>query len=461
MRCILFTVLLLTSWTSMAQSLIIDSIIFEGNKKTKNYILRRELDFRIHDTVDASTFPSRLESGRGRILNTGLFNEVTANIKSWNTETNHIKVHIKVEESWYIIPVPIFELADRNFNVWWNDFHGSLDRINYGIRFVHQNLTGQQDALKITAHTGYSQKLDLSYDWPFWGKNAAWRFSTDFLFSKARETYYNTLENKLSFYKSSDDYPLERIKIGTSLENRTTLQLFQSIRLEYHQNKISDSIVQLNPSYFLHGKNRQNYLELIYTFKYDDRDLKYFPTRGRFAEITIDKEGIGNTTGLNTLTAKFALDQIIPWNERHNAGVQLRAKTSIIRNQIPYFNSRALGFSDNYLKGYEYYVIDGLDYFYLKFRERYIFLKNHFHYKLPFSKNKKEVPIQLAISANAGTGYVNNVFYSESNNYSNRWLYNTGISIESLLYNTVMFQLDYSVNHAGKSGFYLHFHENF
>ena len=134
-------------------------------------------------------------------------------------ETNHIMIDIVCDEGWYIYPVPIFELADRNFNVWWDEFNGSLKRTNYGIKFIHTNLSGQADALKITLQGGYSQKADLEYAWPYWGKDRSWRFTSNVFYSRNKEAYYNTINNKLVFHKAlaEDEYSLNRFRINTCL----------------------------------------------------------------------------------------------------------------------------------------------------------------------------------------------------------------------------------------------------
>ncbi len=450
-------------FTLNGQILYIDSIDYTGNVKTKNYIIRRELDFKINDSIDQTVLTQSFSRNRSRILNTGLFKEVTINIKKWNTETNHITIQIHCEEGWYIYPVPIFELADRNFNVWWDEFNGSLKRTNYGIKFIHTNLTGQADALKITLQGGYSQKVDIEYAWPFWGKDRSWRFTSNVFYTRNKEAYYNTIENKLVFHKAQaeDEYSLNRFRVNTALEHRTTLQLFQSIRLEYNANTTIPAISKdLNPDFFLNN-NQQRYLSLRYEFKYDDRDLKYYPSSGRLAEIQITKEGIGKTGDLNTLTTQIQLQQFIPWNKRHNAGIMIRAKGSIIRNQPPYYNSRALGFGDNYLKGYEYYVVDGMDFFFLRFRERFIFLDKTIQILPDTRLGIKSKPLKLGFSIHGSTGYVNNVFYSNTNTFGNRWLYSTGASVDLLLSNTSMLQMDWSINHLGQSGVYLHFKEDF
>jgi hypothetical protein len=152
----------------------------------------------------------------------------------------------------------------------------------------------------------------------------------------------------------------------------------------------------LNPDFFSPGQSLQHYFSLNYTFTYDDRDLKYFPTKGSRSEIQISKEGLGNTHGsLNTLFVNLRVEQFVPWSSRHNAGILMNAKASIIRNQIPYFNSRALGYGNEYLKGFEYYVVDGMDFIFFKFRESFIFYENN----LKFRENKKlgikSLPIKL------------------------------------------------------------------
>jgi len=450
------------TFTLQAQVVYIDSIHYEGNVKTRNYIIRRELSFTEKDSLPISLLQTILLENRSRILNTGLFKEVNINIKHWDTKTNHVSLLIKVREVWYIYPIPVFDLADRNFNVWWNEFNGSLKRVNYGIKFSHNNLTGQQDALRITFQLGYSPRLDLDYSWPFFGKQRSWRFKTEFLYSQNRESYYKTEYDKLVFYRTETNYALQRLRLVTSLEHRTTLQLFQSISLEYNFNKTADQIRSvLNPDFFLGSKIRQNYFALKYRFTYDNRDLKYFPSQGLSAEININKEGLANEVDLNTLSASIQMDQYFPWSSKHNAGVMLKAKGSIIRDKIPYYNSKALGFGENYLKGYEYYVLDGMDYLFLKFRERFIFYDKKFNFRSNKKIGVRTMPMKLSIALHASTAYVNNLYYTVNNQLTNRWIYSSGGSLECLLANTSLIQLDCSVNHRKELGFYLHFRDQF
>lgn len=461
-RIVNIALLSILTLTVRAQFVHIDSIFYEGNVKTKKYIIRRELSFKENDSLPLLHIQTILLENRSRILNTGLFKEAEINIQDWDILTNRISLHIKVQEAWYIYPFPVFDLADRNFNVWWNEFNGSLKRVNYGIKFSHNNLSGQADALKATFQLGYSPRLDMDYSWPFFGKQRAWRFKTEFLYSQNRESYYKTEFDKLVFFRAETNYALQRLRLVTSLEHRTTLQLFQSISLEYNYNRTADQIrSELNPDFFLGGKLRQDYFALRYRFTYDNRDLKYYPSRGVSAEIVINKEGLANEIDLNTLSASIQMDQYFPWSARHNSGILLKARGSIIRDKIPYYNSKALGFGENYIKGYEYYVLDGMDYLFLKFRQRYIFYDRKFN----FRSNKKigvtAMPMKLSTSLHASTAFVNNIYYTNNNVLTNRWIYSSGFSLECLLSNTSLIQLDCSINHRKELGFYLHFRDQF
>ena len=58
---------------AQAQYVIVDSVIFKGNEKTRENILIRELDFSSGDTIQVSALDSRLEFNRRKLTNTNLF----------------------------------------------------------------------------------------------------------------------------------------------------------------------------------------------------------------------------------------------------------------------------------------------------------------------------------------------------------------------------------------------------
>jgi len=169
---LLYTAALIFFNIILAQSqegvLIIRDILFVDNFRTQESVILRELTFEKGDTITIVELEEHFKRSKFQILSTGLFNSVQLNLKNYNGTSPKTDIEIKVEENWYIYPVPIFELADRNFNVWWKDQGRALDRVNYGGRISHYNFTGNRDPLKFKAHFGYTRKFELTYQRPYW-----------------------------------------------------------------------------------------------------------------------------------------------------------------------------------------------------------------------------------------------------------------------------------------------------
>ena len=86
-----------------AQTISIDSIEIEGNNRTRDYIILRELSFDPSKGIDTSKQEETLEKTRENILKLGIFNEASLSI----IEGKITILKIIVQESWYIFPSPI------------------------------------------------------------------------------------------------------------------------------------------------------------------------------------------------------------------------------------------------------------------------------------------------------------------------------------------------------------------
>ncbi len=89
-------------------SVIIDSIVIEGNDITEDFIILRELTVALGDTLN----PVLAVYNRERIYSLNIFNEV----KLHPFKLNNINyLLITIEESWYIYPLPFLTLKDRDW----------------------------------------------------------------------------------------------------------------------------------------------------------------------------------------------------------------------------------------------------------------------------------------------------------------------------------------------------------
>ena len=90
------------------------NIVIKGNKKTKDYIILRELNFNVGDSILMREMEERIQKARDQVYNTTLFIEVKVAPEIINSCDFDIKVTVK--EKWYIFPIPWFQLSDRSFN---------------------------------------------------------------------------------------------------------------------------------------------------------------------------------------------------------------------------------------------------------------------------------------------------------------------------------------------------------
>ena len=182
----------------------IGNIEFTGNKKTKGFIMLREIPFRTGDTYPLDVLVEKFEDGRKQLMNTSLFHSVT--IAAKNFEGSKINVIITVRERWYLFPLPYFKPVDRNLNQWLIEQKASLSRVNYGAKLLYNNVTGKNDKLRFKVINGYTKQLSFSYDRLYIDKKLKWGARVSFDAGKNKEINYNTIQNKQAFVKQEDVY---------------------------------------------------------------------------------------------------------------------------------------------------------------------------------------------------------------------------------------------------------------
>lgn len=434
-------------------------INIEGNKKTRDYIILRELSFQVGDTINVTELPRVLERSENNLKNTVLFNNVVVNVFEWDTDLDVIDVRIEVREAWYIYLVPIAELADRNFNVWWNEFNGSLKRVNLGARFTHLNLTGNLDRLKILAQFGFTPKYEIEYAFPYLNKSKTLGASIGFLHSTNKELGYNIGDNLLLFTASDDERVLfRRNRLRSSLVYRPNIYAFHEFQAEFHQNRADALIADtLNRDFFLDSRLEQSFVSLSYQFRYDERDLQIYPMEGLAFELRIEKLGIGIWNDIDMLVVYPSFTKYIRPHPRISLGTSLRGKVSILRDRPPFYQNGGLGYGNDFVRGYELYVVNGQDFFLAKNSAKYRLVETSINLgKWMFIEQFRIMPLRIFFTLNFDAGYANELYYAGGNTFSNRWLYGGGPGIDFILYNNFLFQLELSANHLGEVGLFLH-----
>lgn len=444
----------LCSYFSIAaqENVLVIDILFKGLNHTKKSVALRELDFQINDSIDIANLATIIDRNEKRLLSTGLFNLCDINIKRWDEETNSLIILIEVKENLYIYPAPIFELADRNFNVWIKEMNASFKRVNYGVRLDHLNLTGNKDKFKFIFQTGYTRKYEGDYKFPYLYNN--WGLNVNMVFSENKEIGYKTQENKILFKKySNEEVLLSRFRTGITASHRLDVFTNQFFKIEYNYNKVNDKVInELNPFYYPNGDNYIQYLRLEYVLKYNRTVFPTYPEGGYAFSVELRYDGLGFGNFKNSSLAIDYAKYFKP-TKRLIAGFKVKGKTNFGDNVIPYSNNVAIGYGTDGLRGYELYVADGTAFCWAKTEIKFNVLDKMINLAkyMPLSAFK-QFPIRVFARWSTESGYAYERTYTSTNSFNNRWLIGYGPALDILLVNNFLFSIEYNYNHTGESG---------
>lgn len=446
---------------SLAQQsswLFIEKIVLKGHRKTHDKIILRELDIHVGDTILASKLKERLDKNREMLINSTLFSNVEINIGNWDYDYNCVEIIINLREAWYIYPFGWASLADRNFNVWWNEKNHSLRRINYQIGLRWNNLTGHRDLIRISTAFGFDKRYEIDYKIPGINRRRTIGLYINALQSKNNEIWYATSKDSLQFYRNEASPQIKRQRLLGGLTFRPKLRTTHAVQLTYFNNNIDEIIAKdKNPQFFLKGATNQKYFSLFYKYTNDWRDNKFYPQRGHFWTLSIQKDGIiskNESVQALYLSSLYARYQKIYRKKIDYEGI-LKIRKEITGKPQPYFNIRALGYGYDYLRGYEYYVIDGADFAYLKNSFRLSLIDKTIDLGEFVPVNLRYFPIQIWLTFNNDFGYVRNL-ESLDNKLPNRLLWGRGIGLNIKVFQMSYAQIELSQNHLKQTNIFLH-----
>jgi hypothetical protein len=434
----------------------IDTIILEGNRKTRPALILRELEFAAGDTLSLLDLDQTLERNRQRVMNLNLFARSTVTLEPIEPG-NRLAVRFQLVEAWYIFPIPLFELADRNFNVWWSEFNRSLKRVNYGISGTHLNLSGRADILRLNLNFGYTNRYEAVYERPWFNRRQTLGFRTAIGYSRNHEVNYRTLDNKQLFSVDPDIWQRKRLYANLTLNWRPKLLTNHAFVLEYHRNEIGDSLAtEINPDFFLHGRTRQRHFSLVYRLVRDKRDIRPYPLSGWLGTLEIRQNGLLPSDDLHLFRASAELKKYFLFAPRLSLETVVKARIGLPRRKLPVFNNQALGYGNDLVRGYEFFVMDGLDFglfrssIHIGLLDRTILFG-----KLMPLKSLQIMPLKIYLSLNNDLGYANDPYYAAGNPLTNRVLYGYGIGLDVVAYYNKVVRFEWSWKGTGGSGFYL------
>lgn len=428
---------------------VIEQIELLGNKKTKPHIIRRELTLKEGDTLWVAKKDSLLARNKANIFNTNLFTLVDLHLTS-----NTLK--ITVQERWYLFPIPLFELSDRNFNEWWTVYGRDLRRTNYGLRFRQDNFRGRRETLGFIAQFGFTQRFGIGYDIPYLTKNQKLGLNINAGYGQNRSIAYATIDNKLAFVRNEQGNARERWDASLSFNYRPAFYAFHSWNVNYQNLWVADTVVKLNPNYYAKEQNRLQYVGIGYSFRYDKRDAQAYALRGYVLKWNVQYLGFLPENSLSQFETSGAWGQYFPLGKKWFWDYQLVGQFSY--NQNPMFaRTLAVGYGDQVMRGYELYVIPTQASAIGKQTFKYQLFSGVKNWKYMPIPQFKKVPIALYATFYTDAGYVSDQYFSANNLLQNRWLYGAGVGIDLVTYYNSVIRFNYALNSLGQARLYINF----
>ena len=344
----------------------VDTIIISGNKKTKDYIIKREILHPMYTSLDSLVMIQDIN----RLYNLGIFSTVDINAID-------NAYHVNLVESFSIIPDLVI------------DYSEILDQWSYGLGLAHINFLGLNQNLYVGgAFIGDKWfALSLYNPWVYgdhvslktilfnrFSDNPFYDFSFNETYFLVESGFYNGLNNKfqfgLSFYKNKKD---EKYSIDPLPSNE---------------------------------KDLYKYINIEFNYQYDTRDVYKDPLKGSLFEISTgySKSLSSNTSDVSHFNISFQKFFLLESKYLHEPVFSYQIYTLLKFpdfNQLPIHEYEYLG-GEDYVRGYDSFSLDQYNI------ENSNIFYNHFELQSTILKKKDYGKIEFGVDGllflNSGIG---------------------------------------------------------
>lgn len=427
----------------------IKEILIEGNRKTKNFIVLRELPFKKNEQYPLPALAEKLATAKKQLMNTGLFRSVVVSLKGLQGFDAYVSIDVK--ERWYIYPIPLVKTVDRNINDWVVTQKMDLKRINYGIKLTHKNFTGRNDRLYVNLVNGFTKQVVLRYDGLYLDKKLKWSSNFNVAWGKNHEIVYNTINDKQVAYKNNNDFVNSFLRTQLEVSYRRAITTRHTFGVGYTFEDVADTLFKLNSTYSFQRK-AVRYPEIYYRLSHYNVDYIPYPKKGYIAEGMLTKKGICSDVNLWQLSALGS--GYWPLNSKYTLNLRTAGMLKLPFRQT-YVTKQFLGYNNMFMQGYEYNVIDGVAGGYVKAALTRQLFNTAIHIASKRLERLNTIPVAMYAKVYGNAGYVYNPDPGR-NFLANRLLYSGGAGLDIVLFNDFIIKLEYSANQFRENGLYLH-----
>jgi hypothetical protein len=438
--------------TSTALVVIAD-IQITGYKRTKDYIIEREIPIKKGEYMLQRKLKDNLELCRQRLMNTSLFVDVDVNYTQLQEQ---VCVFISVKERWYLFPLPYFKVVGRNINDWLFERKPSIKRTNYGFKFEQYNFSGRNDKLKLFLITGYSQDAILRYENPYLDKNLQHGMGISVAYSRNKEVNYAIDSNKQKLVANTDKFLINSYNLTLSYSYKPAIKTTHHLSLSFTDVAVDSSVVILNPRFFPQGRTHMLFPEFTYGVDYRNVDYNPYPLKG------FTGEGYFTMRMSNDYTSQLTLKTLISREIFPKSYLQFQGVGLIKLPFDQYYNGLGMmGGSDLYMRGLENYVIEGVAGGVLRATALKEALAFTIRNPIKKMKSHDKFPFRFMVKAFGDLGYAYKRPTLGTTFFNNKPLYTFGAGIDVISIYDIVFKAEYSFNQRGESGFFFHTKSDF
>ena len=420
---IVISLLLYSFLFSESQSSIIDLIQIEGNIKTKEYIILREIKQQLNNPWSNES----IIEDKNRIYNLGLFSSVQIDVIT-NEENKNIYM-ITVSEMWYIWPFPIIKYDNQS------------SEFSYGIGMMHNNYRGRDENIALGATLGNIREYFLWYENPWISGNHN-SLEIGFYNESSDHHVYNIIEKDNGFFTEGGFQKGSNHKFNFWINyNNKLIQIWHPLDGSDIVILESDELIKTDFSYF----------KLGYQYKYDTRDVYIDPNSGSFLNIElINAFGLDDTENIHEMEFQFNTYKKLfesYWNPIFKYKFLTNIQYSNVN--IPIFKKNYIG-GQGYVRGYSAIPSQNSFSNSREMIEVDNFIINSFEVQSTLINRKEyidkiEMGMDIVFFADWGLGYDINQNPAKSNS-----LFGYGLGVRIFLMGGVI-KLDYGFNIQGSS----------
>ncbi len=398
------------------------------------------------------------------LQNTALFNYIDLQFTEQTDELSAevpraVNLQITLKERWYFWPSPFFDLIDRNFNVWWNQFDADLSRTNYGVLLVQENLTGNNDRLKTSLQLGYIRRIQFEYRLPYFDKKRIFGVKPLFKYSENREVAIRSVDNLQEFFRLDDNSIIQKnTEIGLTISRRKSIYINTEASVSWNKYVLDPMILIENPLYLPASAENDavSFFRFGISTELDYRDIDAYPLKGFLFKTEFTQTGIG----ISSKALQSRWDNNFVWfqplNQRWFALFGLQTRLTLADDPY-YLFYQGLGYGDDNVRAHEFYLIDGQHYVLGRTALRYHL--GGFQIQNPITNldQFEDIPVAFYLKGTAEAAYVDDPFFADSNLLANRWLNGVGVGLDVVTFYDLVLSIEYGINTIGEQGIKLQF----